>query len=301
MSRFKGERETNYFSEPYCKKLEGYGLHELELPNGEKLALASAYDWVDFTLQLSSLKRGVKFVVTPELITVADIELERMEQKKKKILSRVSAIRHFSTGFPETTFVLGTPVFEKEKKPTNSLLFIKNREDIGRVDKRTFASDLERQVFRANLSGGSFVSNFGKTGFLVCSDFGNLALMRGEESKIDRKMDLRGNKEMIGYRGRLVGDGVSSIIVPSCWAVGSRWIEEAVQRGVTPDEYYHNSLLFAARGVFSEIPSLKQLAVVDRLPGSENQPSQYLPSGPLNAVFSRERNLVLKEFADDVS
>lgn len=215
------------------------GVFVYNLTDGVQIAGVSGGSWEEFRELLSKVSPTEKLVVSPELITDTNGSDEEIVMRREKIESRVAEMIDFSSSRPVTTFLLGTPLFVNPRKPRNSLLFIKNGEIVGCVNKRCGATREENECFEMVSEERPFLIPGTNTAVLICADLALAAFYAGKIDKEtrDRCLELGGKKHLVGREVSFLPETATSLVVVSCWGVGGQWMVEGKE-----DEYYKMQL-----------------------------------------------------------
>ncbi len=274
------KKDLVYPSETYSR-CEGTCRHSLA--DGTELVSLSANTWEAY---LDLLGRDIvatdRVVASPELITYNGGRFEDLKVNRYEIEDRITMVVDRSTNYPNTTFLLGTPLFVDENKPRNSVILIKNGEIVGATSKRCGATPEENKYFEMVAEEAPMVIPGTNTSLLICSDLAIAGfLLEYEPEKVETVLRVAGKENLIGKRVRVV-DGLStSAIVVSCWGVGAKFLKE--EKYV--DEYYKNQLVASAWRLMRNT-RVKEVVVVDRVPLNMPVEVQKLPpKSPYNGVI----------------
>lgn len=258
------------------------GTHTFELSNGHTVTGFSYDTWKTFkeTLQRqaeASEKIG-SLVLTPELITIGGQPIEMVVSSQPVIKKRINKVKELSTAFPKSTIVLGTPTFEQDHKPRNSLLYLKNGQEIGRTYKLPGGSSVEPQVFEQAKSfrDSRTLPNYPSILPMLSSD---LFVHIWDDNLLGYMFSSD-----TAYVGKTqpspFTESVDTLMVSAGWNVpvgNHAWTRD--------DEYHIKQLEFAAQTLFAKRPQLQDIVVIDRLPHSA-VPGVGQQT-PLNAHYQR--------------
>jgi hypothetical protein len=271
------ERRTQLpFSEEYRPS---YGVHRWTLLDGTKVTGVSAATWADFKSSLQQITQSDTLVVSPELIIEADLDAQSINPEL--INSRIGELSQISTAFPDTIFLVGTPVYDQDQNlPTNSMLMIKDGKQIGRVNKRTAASPEEFGAYHLIAEEKPTLIPGTSIGVLICSDLPTSTLYLFGEILTDHVLSELGKSNLIGTHPEFIPPQATSLIVPSCWSSGGN----GHLTSQNLDRYYQVNLRNISGRILRKT-NLLQIAVVDRLPLDE--PPEKTPKQPFNALFTK--------------
>lgn len=274
------KKELVYPSETYfrCE-----GVYRTRLADGVEIVSLSANTWERY-MDLLATKVAVtdKVVVSPELITYAGGNFEELVDNKDVMEERITKVVDLSANYPETTFLLGTPLFVDESKPRNSVILIKNGEILGATSKRSGATAEENRYFEMVAEEAPMVIPDTNTSLAICSDLAIAGfLLEYEPSKVETVLRVAGKENLIGKDVRVVDSHSTSAVVISCWGVGAKFLKE--EKYV--DEYYKNQLVASAWRLMRNT-KVKEVVVVDRVPLNMPAEVQKLtPKSPYNGVI----------------
>lgn len=189
-----------------------------------------------------------------------------MEKNKDMISKRLDRLFEFSVARPETTFVIGTPLF-KDKKPRNSALLIKNGEVVGLTSKRSGATEEENRYFDLIAEEAPLLIPGTKTALLICADMPTASLYAGcDKELLVETLRLSKRQHLIGKKVNFIPPLATSLLVIACWGVGGQWMREGKE-----DEYYRMQLRNVAWRMMRET-KIKEVIMVDRSPNSLIKP-----------------------------
>lgn len=256
-----------------------HGIHHWSLPEGT-LAAVSASTWTDFRALMEQVDESSPFVASPELITTADDEMDIIDPAV--IQARIRELQDISKRIPDTTILLGTPSFEGGGKPKNSVLYLRDGSVIGQTHKRAPATQWERDNFTFEAEETPSVIPGTSMGVLICSDLALISLYDRPSYDLNATLRLIGKSNLIGKTPRFIHEEAQSLVVVSCWGVGSQF-----GRGSDPDEYYQFQLRCIAANVLRDIEQIKQIVMIDRTSASSDS-DDFHASVPFNVSFSEQ-------------
>ncbi len=245
----------------------------------------SSPGWADFTRNLNKLSSRDVCVVSPELITATELKTDDLRPARAVIEERIDDVKKVSARMPTTTFLLGTPVFTADEKPTNSVLYLKAGRITGRTNKRSGITEWEKNQFTfvpeepPSLIPGSDIS------VLICADVSTVTLYVRNEFVSERILQLGGRENLIGTDPHFIHRQAKTIVVPSCWGIGAN---RNYAGNYNPDIYYQMQLKSISTSVLMAVPRLEQILVVDRCPDVPPGLHSYITTKPLNALFTRK-------------
>lgn len=276
------ERRFPWFEQDYRRE---YGVHRFDLKNGIRLAALSAHGWKNFLAQLQAVKPDDDLAVSPELITTTELETNDVSTVRPTVEKRFEEIRAITLQFPNTTFLLGTPVFEGEGKPTNSIVYIKAGQIIGQTAKRSGIAAWEKTNFRFEPEEPASLIPGTDIGVLICSDLPLADLYQSPPIQdLNRVLELHNRRDLVGKNPTFIHPDTRNLVVASCWGIGGRYniLEE------DPDEYYKRELRNTSFGLLRVAPKISQIAVVDRAPDIDPALDKTIATRPINALFGRK-------------
>jgi hypothetical protein len=254
-----------------------HGIHHWCLPEGS-LAAVSASTWTDFRELMEQIDERSPFVVSPELITAAEEGSDIVDPVI--IQKRICELQDISQRVPDTTILLGTPSFESRGKPKNSVLYLRDGNVIGQTHKRAPATQWERDNFTFEAEEPPSIIPGTSMGVLICSDLALISLYDRPSYDLNATLRLIGKSNLIGKAPRFIHDEAQSLVVVSCWGVGSQF-----GRGYDPDEYYQFQLQCIAASVLRNTEQIRQIVMVDRTSASSGS-DDFHASIPFNVSFS---------------
>lgn len=268
-----------------------FGLHRFTLQNGLQLTGISAPTWDDFESYLRQLTPEDRVVISPELMTCAGINPEDVFENQLLIEDRTSRLLDFSTNFPDTLFILGTPTFSFSK-PRNTALIIRNGEILAQTNKRSGATLEERESFDLLPEEPCFLIPGMDIGLLICADLATLAFMSAAErtgNKVDRMFEITQREQLIGKKLNLLASGTKAILVISCWGIGgNRWM---LDERKNPNLHYAIGLISACNYVLGQHEEVEEIVIIDRPPSGiapDDELYRYVSNKPLTLHFRRK-------------
>jgi len=250
-------------TEPVFIERREYGVHRWQLTSGEMVTGLSAPDWRVFKKELRQINKEDRIVVSPEMITLTGVTLDQVPDHRELIEGRVGEMVEFSRDFPETTFLLGTADLGG-RKPRNSVLYIKNSQRIGEVNKRHGATELEHEVFDLPKNEGSSLIPETNIGVLICADYVH-TIMGSKPLQVDGQAE--------------------TILLPSCWGWGGK-IQGIEAMGA--DKYYYLNLKSISNRFIRAYPKVNEVVVVDRVVEVDEEMKDLVPSAPFNVMVKRK-------------
>lgn len=235
-----------------------HGVHSFEMQDGSPVTAVSAESWQQLAEQLPTIPDH-GYVMTPELITSAHMELDEIHGSRDVIQGRTELVLAESQHRPNATIALGTTAYT-HLGLTNRLSFVRGGEIIGAIDKN-FLTDDEKPVFARGPQEGRRWSDNPNAQFAICSEIIRVALNRGREQG-DLSMRNRSNA---------LARATISLLVSSCWSVP---MSKNQNMSLLPDEERYRGQLEDIIGlVFGAYPKLQDIIVTDRTPeGSTVRP-----------------------------
>lgn len=230
-----------------------YGTFNIPTHRGT-VTIASQPDWESFADVVSVLdpRQIGQLVLSPELITVSDLDLSRIATHRHMIEERIENAKEITQRFPEATLLLGTAAFDEPgEKPRNTLLFIQDGREVGRTYKANPIVKQEVETFQkvrpyeARKPAAGYMS-------IICSDL---------------VMPPR------------IGEDVETVLVSSCWSTPSGY------PGIIPmpqDQVESYTAYFAGE-LLDRFDSVQTIIMADRLPYE----GQATTQGPYNFVARR--------------
>ncbi len=273
-----------FLTEDYKRE---YGVHRWNLKDGTKFLALSAHGWTGFVDLVKQIEPSDQLAASPELITATELPTYNVYESRTLIEKRIDAIRLLSSDCPNTTILLGTPVFDGREKPTNSILYIKAGEITGLTSKRSGVAAWEKANFRFIPEEPLSLVPGTNLGVLICSDLALASLyLRPEANRyLDQVLALSDHKNLIGKTPTFLHPEAKSIIISSCWGIGGM----AGLNGVmTPDRYYELQLRNTTAFLLRDAPQIEQIVVVDRAPDIDPASDPTVATKPLNALLGRK-------------
>lgn len=262
---------------PIEKYFRESGVIRHVLNDRTEIAGVSANSWDQFVELLLTVSVTDKLVVSPELITCSDIAFEECLNARELIEFRLLELVKYSTNRPETTYVIGTPLFsEGDSKPTNSAILIKNGKVLGRTNKRGGATESEKATFGFVAEEPPFLIPGTKTALLICSDLATATIYFNKDSvMLKRMLELSGRELLIGREVNTISPEATSLLVLACWGVGGNFVVSGRE-----DEYYRFQLRNISWSLMRN-SNIKEVVVVDRK-------SELSSSRPYNALLRKK-------------
>lgn len=274
-----------YFSSLFTETNRNYyGVHRWKVGNTAITAVSSP-GWASFTEDLKKLSSRDVFVVSPELMTATEIEREDVLPARAVIEERIDYVKNVSARMPGTTFLLGTPVFSGEGKPTNSILYLRAGDVIGMTSKRSGVTEWERNNFTFVAEEPPSLIPGSKIGVLICADLATAThYLRNEDVK-ERVLQLGGRDNLIGTHPHFIHPAAKTLVIPSCWGIGGNRLYSGRE---DPDAYYQMQLKAVSTNVLQFVPRLDQILTVDRCPDLPPGPGNFITTKPLNVMIKRK-------------
>lgn len=272
---------------PFPKEeyIEKYGVHHWNLKNGKTLTAISSPNWTDFITNLNLITPNDELIVSPEIITCTETKSDIVSENKTLIEERIGQVKKLSASHPNTTLVLGTPIFSGEGKPKNGALIIKDGTIVGQTAKRSGAIDWEKNNFMFDPEEEPFLIPETDLGILICSDLAMMTIYLRPNKKIEDLnyvLTRSGHKNLVGFNPQFVHPKTKTLIVPSCWGIGGN----NNLGGKTPtDQYYRTELRNTSFDVLRHAKQIQQIVVIDRAPTSNNA-QEFITTKPINALFT---------------
>lgn len=274
----------SFLEEDYKRE---YGVHRWNLKNGPRFAALSAHGWTDFVDLVKQIEPGDLLAASPELITATELASDSVIEDRTTIEKRVDVIKMLSSKRPDTTFLLGTPVFDGREKPANSILYIKAGEIIGRTSKRSGVAPWEKANLRFNPEEPPSLIPGTNLGVLICSDFALASLyLRPETNRsLEQILKWSGHENLISTTPTFLHPEAGSLIMSSSWGIGGM---AGLNKVMTPDRYYELQLRNTAAFLLRDAPQLTQIIVVDRAPDIDPASDPTVATKPINALLGRK-------------
>ncbi len=268
-----------------------YGVHRFSFGGSRTVTALSAKNWGQLLQQMEEIVDEDEIVVTPELITSAGLSPSQVKYNQNLIEQRIANLVNFSRSFPGKIFILGTAFFDHNNL-TNSTLVIQNGSIISILNKRSGASDEERNSFNLIANEPTYLLPNSNLGILICADFSSAALVAGtsDAKSRDRLYQIIQRTNLIGQDVNFIDPQAETLLVIACWGIGGS--KEFMDRYADANKYYRTSLNNSAMNVLLHYPNLKEIIVVDRAPTGfyPNDPeSNYVSTIPLNTIFKRRK------------
>lgn len=256
------------------------GVFRAKFESGVEVAGVSANSWEVYWDHLRLVSTSDKYVVSPELITCAGMNFGSLINNKDLINRRIDSVVNLSKNLGDSYFLLGTPLFVNDK-PRNSVLVIKSGEIVGVTNKRHGATDEENSFFEMIPEESPLLLPNTNTAIVICSDFGLASLYAGcDPETVDEVLRISGRNNLVGRTVSILPEDLESVLLVSCWGVGSRYVEAGEQ-----DQYYKNQLMSIAWRIMKN-SSVKEVVVVDRVPTNLSETQMRLtPTKPYNGVI----------------
>lgn len=232
-----------------------YGTRHAELPDGRQVTTLSQPAWEDFAMSFIDLEADGgpgAYILTPELITSADITPDSTASFMPVVEERIRQAKELTRLYPESTLLLGTAVTDPQfPRPRNALLFLQNGDETGRTYKTSTLNYAEHMAFH---QPGVPELAQPEPGIMpvICADFIN--------------------------HPRVLA-GTHTLLVSACWGAPTG------RPGVlaAPDNRHVEILTLTAGDLFASHPGLQRIVMADRLP------SGAVASAPFNFVASRTK------------
>lgn len=252
---------------------QDYGVYNFRAKTGERVTGISRPDFESFMGDLDNLNVDTDIIVSPELITMTDINSQDLLQNKSVIDERLSSLVDKSVGNPDTTYVIGTPLFRgSDQKPENGVVIIRNGNTIGTVVKQSYSSEDEKEIFEqtAGHNGVNTIPGT-KIGVLICSDLGVASM--AHRPAFSEVVKRKGGEHLSSKAPPdFIGDDVETVLVPAAWS----------SEGAKDNEYYRNQLVSVSNRTLENYPNLREIVVIDRVWDQSNPNLK-----PQNAYFEK--------------
>ena len=259
-----------------------HGVHRYQFGN-EMVVAVSAQTWADFTDSLSKVAADDRLVVSPELMTFTGQPLDELMDTRQIIENRVEELKEASKEHPQALFLLGTPTFPPKGKPRNSVLFIKNGREVGQTNKRSGATQTERENFDLLAEEQAVLVPGTNIGILICADLPTITIFRSDNE--DDLLRLLGRENFIGKTPTFIHPKARSLLVVSCWGVGGN--RDFMRLGEA-NTYYLAQLRGVVAHIMRVYPQIEEVLQVDRTPLMEKDDLPYTPTHPFNAHFQQK-------------
>lgn len=253
------------------------GLFRVRFSNDVEIAGVSTGGWDEYVRLLGDISPSDKYVVSPEMMTCADMDFEVMDEEL--INERIDEVIDISKRCGNTYFLLGTPLFINEK-PRNSVVVIKNGEIESFTSKRCGATELENKYFEMVPEEVPVSLPETDIPIVICSDLALASIYSAcEPNTLEQVLKISGREMLIGKKVDIVPGDAESILVVACWSVGGRFVEEE-----TKDKYYKNQLIGICASLMKKT-NVQEVIMVDRLPaGLAGEKMRLTPTRPCNGV-----------------
>lgn len=213
-----------------------YGVRVTETPNGETLTAISQPDWPATRAALERLGRNVTgFIVTPELITTAEVPLPALAANRPLIESRIEEAKEVSRRMPDAVLLLGSAALRQTDGTIyNAVLFLQDGNEVGRTSKVSPLGKAERQFLPA-LSPPEVRKPVPHLMNIICSDL---------------------------IAPPPIDPNVNTLVVSGCWGVPAGY------KGVpaSPDAQHLKYIGTLTDGLFQVNPALQTIVMTDRGP-----------------------------------
>lgn len=127
-----------------------YGVGEAVLHDDTYVTVISQPTWGTCIAAYRELDDPGRFVLTPELITLAGLDPSSGSLTEAQLLveQRIAEVTRLSLQYPDSTLVLGTPLYYPElSKPRNAVLLVSRGVERQRIHKQVAISRFEREAF----------------------------------------------------------------------------------------------------------------------------------------------------------
>lgn len=263
-----------------------YGIYHYSQVEGSPVTSISSPDWDKFYNAIQTIDNDQQLVVSPELITITgSVTLGSGNMVRELVSQRIEDIKQVTVKHPQTTVLLGTPVFNGIDKPTNSVIYIKNGEITGRVNKRTAATKWEKEHFTFIPEEAPTLIPNTSVGVLICSDLAtsSIYLLPGSVEERDDILRMTGRESLLNKNPTFIHSQARSLVIPSCWGVGSM---SHKMEGVDANEYYRLQLRNISARVLQDTPHIRHIVVTDRAPSPEGMSNEMISTKPINAILT---------------
>lgn len=235
-----------------------HGVHRFLTHADVPVTAVSQPDWEGFmgALQHLDRERAVgAFVVTPELMTVADLDFDEPADAYQTIVGREAEAAAWSAKHPGSTLLLGTVVFDPEvERPRNGVRFLRSGSEIGRTHKTAAVNPLERDMFHFSNLATDVGRPSRQVASLVCSDILGHPQIRPE---------------------------TDTALISACWNVPTGF-----STTVADQQSLEDMLRFSVQELFARHPRLITVIMADRMPPDGT-------AAPFNFVAHRQTTLTL--------
>ncbi len=270
------------FQELRLNFIRNESVHNFDLANGTTVTGILADTWEDFAGTFESLRNNPatigSIILAPELITIAPYEMgDPSDVLQVNVEERITAARDMSTVYPDSTLILGTPTTDPAAaKPKNSLLYIQAGEIVGQTSKLPYLPEgMETPYERATSAQVSQpLPDMPHILPIISSDL--LFHHLPTESKV--AFLANGGPEE-PYADPITTQ-IDALLVSACWQRPLLENADKVHRNAG----YFLPLNMATQSLFRAYATLKDILVVDRMPGMSTLTE---PTGPINVHYRR--------------
>ncbi|MCL4360643.1 hypothetical protein M1555_05340 [Patescibacteria group bacterium] len=261
-----------------------HGLYEFVLGGAHGLAI-SVRTFDEFVDGMRFVRPDDRFVVSPELITIADIPWEDVPGAIDVIYERIARVADRSLDTPGTVYVFGTPTVTSEGRLRNSAVFIRNGEIIGQTNKRLGAVVGEYETFEFPADEPAVRIPGTDVSVLICADIIAATLLRTKYS--DRHLGARERQfnRLVDAHNEFVAHDAKQLLIVSCWGIGANPNFLDVD---DVDGTYAMNLRSAFLRLFHQYPHLEEIVMVDRAPNGGGEELLFASSHPFNIYARRE-------------
>lgn len=212
----------------------------------------SAQTWEDYLDHIENLPSKVSGqVISPELITITDIPLEKATRFQREISRRILQLCELSRDLPNADFMVGTPSFYDDTElPYNTLLNISNGQ-CETKSRKWLLTLSEEGNFRPALTTQTLQQPY-STQSLICTDMVVAPSLLREDTR--------------------------HVQVSACWATPG--FSHPNYQPPPDEERYTDAMIYTINQLFTA-HLVRDLVVVDRTP-----PTTKIP--PLDCVVQRK-------------
>lgn len=251
------------------------------LRNQQSVVMASHPTWSETVASLATRELGSAVVLTPELITLADMP-QNDTNPMLTVRQRIGEAIEVSRAQRDATFIIGTPyMLPYAPKPYNAALILRDGRIAAVERKRILMGDEARQ---GEPAPDAQPISLGDASVLICRDLIGAKEVQTnwrEQSAAPYVERLTGDATLAArYRHtKFIAAGAKRLLVSSCWAVG---LPEGLlsSEDDDPDWYYHQALRSMAGAILNTNKTLQQIIVCDRAPSPEGAPISLVLSKP---------------------
>jgi hypothetical protein len=215
-----------------------YNVQHIGTYAGDGITSISRPDWPSFQDVLEFLVSAGDapgdFILSPELITCADIRPGDLPSRRSLIADRIQTVKTLSIHIPESIILLGTPLFEDDDQPHNAVLFVRDGEEVGRTHKSFTQVQVEKESLHQ-------------------SDMPDARRPRPHIAALI-SADLIHPPSII--------DGANTLLVSSCWGAPAH----PEGAGAVSDPQLQLALIDFTEQVFVDNPQLDTVVMTDRVP-----------------------------------